>query len=105
MDYRVCYEARKSGAIGVFYSKHVNVCCATPEDAVRVAFDSLHNQGYETRNPLGLWQLGPMCICGSWEPTDTNPDTPESWCPIHGLFPVPEQPPKRIEWPKGVDCE
>lgn len=102
MYYRVTYEARKAGAIGLFSPRTVNVITATPEDACRVAFDSLHNQGYETRCPMGIIEVPTPCCCDAWE-TYPGTDTDESrdCCPQHGHGANP-QPERKIPWPVSV---
>lgn len=58
-NYAVTFEARKSGAIGIFYPLTRTVSAPDAETATRYAMRTLHAESYETRFPIKTKQVTP----------------------------------------------
>lgn len=56
-NYSVTFEARKSGAIGIFYPLTRTVAAPDAETATRYAMRTLHAESYETRFPIRTKQV------------------------------------------------
>ena len=55
--YRVTYEVRERGAIGIFWLLPIDVEATDEEAAQRAAFNEAQKRGYETRNPRKIERL------------------------------------------------
>jgi hypothetical protein len=82
--YDVTYAARKVGAIGVFSPKTVRVSADAEHAAREEGFRVIHDQGFETREPMGVKQASVYSDLkaagiktGNHESDLYAPDTPE----------------------------
>ncbi len=82
--YNVTYAARKVGAIGVFSPKTVHVAADTEQAAREEGFRVIHEEGFETREPMGVKQtslhadlVAAGIKIGNHESDLYAPDTPE----------------------------
>jgi hypothetical protein len=58
MKFRVRYEARKVGSIGLFRMEAREVEAADMPAALERAFAVLHEEGFETRKPISILLIG-----------------------------------------------
>lgn len=57
MLYNVIYSARKNGAIGIFYPVDINVEADNFLEARNLAFERLHESGWETNHPIKITEI------------------------------------------------
>lgn len=55
--YEVTYKIRKAGASGVFYDHAMRVTALDRRDAHCTAFESLHDDGYETLHLVSIEEI------------------------------------------------
>jgi hypothetical protein len=55
--YRVAYETREPGAIGIFEPRTFDVIASDPIEAGRLALDKVHEANLEGRFPLSVVKM------------------------------------------------
>jgi len=55
--YRVSYETREPGAIGIFEPRTFDVIASNPTEAGRLALDKVHEANLEGRFPLSVIKM------------------------------------------------
>jgi len=58
--YRVSYETREPGAIGIFEPRTFDVIASDPIEAGRLALDQVHAANLEGRFPLSVVKMSDM---------------------------------------------
>jgi hypothetical protein len=62
--YQCTYETRKNSSEGAFFPESRTLDAANVKAAMAAAFDQLHAEGYETRNPVSCSPLGGEKLAG-----------------------------------------